>query len=89
MAYFSQIVPYERREESSNAYCRIIKVSGGFHSCTTWVSTNVRYKNVGPERLGSLIRPADVNKLFECLGASKNALDPSKEVTPMSHYGKN
>ena len=43
---------------------------------------------MGLGRLGQLIRPADVIQLFERLGARKNALDPSKEVTPMNHYGK-
>ncbi|KAJ5860115.1 uncharacterized protein N7529_007425 [Penicillium soppii] len=60
-------VPFERRDELSNAYGRILE-------------------KLGHGRLEPLIRPADVNEVFGRLGANKDALDPSKEVTPMDHY---
>ncbi|CAI7617305.1 unnamed protein product [Penicillium bialowiezense] len=33
-----------------------------------------------------IIRPADVDEVFERLGARKHALDPSHKIAPMSHH---
>lgn len=41
-----------------------------------------------PEHLGSIIRPADVDELFQRLGARRQALDPLHKIAPMSHHGK-
>ncbi|KAJ5325909.1 hypothetical protein MYU51_001031 [Penicillium brevicompactum] len=60
-------IPYERRDEISNAYCRVIK-------------------SVDSQRLGLMIRRADVDEVFERLGARKSALDPSHKIAPMSHH---
>ncbi|CAG8389241.1 unnamed protein product [Penicillium salamii] len=45
-------------------------------------------KSMDPQQLGSIIRRADVDKLFERLGTRKEALDPSYKIAPMSHHGK-
>lgn len=41
-----------------------------------------------PTRLELLIRRNDVDDLFVRFGATKDALDPSTKIIPMSHRGK-
>ncbi|CAG8918404.1 unnamed protein product [Penicillium salamii] len=43
-------------------------------------------EKMDPEHLGSIIRPADVDELFQRLGARKQALDPLHKIAPMSHH---
>ncbi|CAG8008054.1 unnamed protein product [Penicillium olsonii] len=43
-------------------------------------------KSIDSQRMKSLIGRADVDELFERLGARKEALDPSHKIAPMSHH---
>ncbi|CAG8334558.1 unnamed protein product [Penicillium nalgiovense] len=76
-------IPYERREELSNAYYRIIKVCKCSYIKLQVVLTNRIYKNMNIERLKLLIRPADINDLFSRLGARSQALDTSEKIIPV------
>ncbi|KAJ5542689.1 hypothetical protein N7461_008692 [Penicillium sp. DV-2018c] len=77
-------VPYERRENLSNAYYRILKVCHYRHTEFTLASTNPMHKNINVERLRLLIRPAHIDDLFSRLGARTQALDSSQKTTPDS-----
>ncbi|KAJ5143471.1 uncharacterized protein N7515_002258 [Penicillium bovifimosum] len=77
-------VPYERRENLSNAYYRILKVCQYLYTEFPLESTNAMHKNMDVERLRSLIRPADIDDLFSRLGARPQALDSSQKTSPDS-----
>lgn len=80
------LVPSESRDELRHVYCRVFKV-GLYHYHSVDLNVNSKLtdcQNATAERIKSLIRPDDVDQVFQRLGASPKALAITESVSPDS-----
>lgn len=78
------LVPAEPRDELRQVYCRVFKVGSKITHTFQSYRQSLTYfgQHATAERVRSLIRPDDIDLLFERLGATPKALAFREPVSP-------